>query len=66
MANDLQNDQEMSRRKIDAWVRRLNALGCAMDEKARTQAVTDATREAITRTDRAIWKKIAADHDGGC
>lgn len=42
------------------WVRQLNAIGRAMDERARTLAVTDTTREAITRADRAEWKRIAA------
>ena len=45
--------------KTEEWVRRLNALGRAMDDKARTLAVTDATREAITRLDRAAWKRLA-------
>lgn len=46
--------------KTEAWVRRLRLLGDRMDERARTLAVTDATREAITREDRVAWKKLAA------
>lgn len=42
------------------WVRRLNQLGRAMDDRARTRAVTDATREAITRRARARWLRLAA------
>lgn len=44
----------------DHWVRRLNQLARAMDNRARTRAVTDATREAITRKARSRWKRMAA------
>ncbi|MES2155393.1 MAG: hypothetical protein V4510_09695 [bacterium] len=42
------------------WVRRLNQLGRAIDERAKTRAVTDATREAITRRARIRWRSLAA------
>lgn len=51
----------MSRRATDQWVRRLNQLGRAMDNRARTRAVTDATREAITRRARARFRRLAAE-----
>jgi len=50
----------MSHAKTDQWVRRLNQLGRAMDNRARTRAVLPATREAITRRARARWKRMAA------
>lgn len=50
----------MNNRKTDQWVRRLNQLGRAMDNRARTRAVTDTTREAITRRARARFRRIAA------
>lgn len=46
--------------KTEHWVHRMNQLARAMDERARTRAVTPATREAITRRARSRWKRMAA------
>lgn len=46
-------------RTTDHWVKRQNQLGRAIDNRARTRAVTDATREAITRKARSRWKRLA-------
>lgn len=50
----------MSRAATDRWVRHLNQLGRAMDNRAEKRAVTDATREAITRRARARFRRFAA------